>query len=80
MTAIEETDATTRAELMDVYRSWWLHDARWYQGVAKRFGPAVATNDYTNWWVWIVGPIAGGIIAGVGYWYLFLRGREPATP
>ena len=50
-----------------------MNPARW-------FGPAVATSDYTNWWVWIVGPIAGGIIAGVGYWYLFLRGREPATP
>ncbi|HEV8087877.1 MAG TPA: aquaporin [Actinomycetota bacterium] len=50
-----------------------MNPARW-------FGPAVATSDYTNWWVWIVGPIAGGIIAGVAYWYLFLRGREPATP
>jgi len=50
-----------------------MNPARW-------FGPALATNDWTNWWVWIVGPIAGGIIAGVGYWYLFLRGRETATP
>jgi aquaporin Z len=50
-----------------------MNPARW-------FGPALATNDWANWWVWIVGPIAGGIIAGVGYWYLFLRGREPATP
>ena len=50
-----------------------MNPARW-------FGPAVATNDYTNWWVWIVGPIAGGIIAGVAYWYLYLRDREPATP
>jgi MIP family channel proteins len=50
-----------------------MNPARW-------FGPAVATNDWTNWWVWVVGPIAGGIIAGVGYWYLFLHGKEPATP
>ncbi len=50
-----------------------MNPARW-------FGPALATNDWTNWWVWIVGPIAGGIIAGVGYWFLFLRGRETATP
>ena len=34
----------------------------------------------TNWWVWIVGPIAGGIIAGVGYWFLFLRGRSRPPP
>ncbi|HWO67076.1 MAG TPA: hypothetical protein VNO31_44295 [Umezawaea sp.] len=44
MTAIEEIDTTTRAEMMDVYRSWWLHDARWYQGVAKRFGHEVANE------------------------------------
>ena len=44
MTTINDPDTTTRAELMDVYRSWWLHDARWYQGVAKRFGPAVANE------------------------------------
>jgi MIP family channel proteins len=50
-----------------------MNPARW-------FGPALATNDWTNWWVWIVGPIAGGIIAGVIYWYVFLRGREAVTP
>jgi aquaporin Z len=50
-----------------------MNPARW-------FGPALATNDWSNWWVWVVGPIAGGIIAGVGYWYLFLHGKEPATP
>jgi len=50
-----------------------MNPARW-------FGPALATNDWTNWWVWIIGPIAGGIIAGVGYWFVFLRGRETATP
>jgi len=27
---------------MNVYRMWWLHDARWYQGVASRFGYAAA--------------------------------------
>jgi aquaporin Z len=50
-----------------------MNPARW-------FGPALATNDWANWWVWIVGPIAGGIIAGVAYWYLYLRGRELVTP
>jgi MIP family channel proteins len=50
-----------------------MNPARW-------FGPALAANDWSNWWVWIVGPIAGGIIAGVVYWYLFLRGREIVTP
>ena len=50
-----------------------MNPARW-------FGPALITGTWTNWWVWIVGPIAGGIIAGVGYWYLYLQGKEPATP
>ena len=50
-----------------------MNPARW-------FGPALVTGTWTDWWVWIAGPIAGGIIAGVAYWYLYLRGREPATP
>lgn len=50
-----------------------MNPARW-------FGPALITGTWSNWWVWIVGPIAGGIIAGVAYWYLYLQGKEPATP
>ncbi|SDW62589.1 hypothetical protein SAMN05421504_1011085 [Amycolatopsis xylanica] len=40
MTAVEPRVARA----MDVYRQWWLHDARWYQGVAKRFGHEVANE------------------------------------
>jgi len=55
---------------------------------ARWFGPAVAAaltdglsdGAWKDWWVWIVGPVAGGIIAAVGYWAVFLRGKEPATP
>ena len=50
-----------------------MNPARW-------FGPALAAGEWTNWWVWIVGPVAGGIIAAVGYWAVFLRDSEPATP
>lgn len=50
-----------------------MNPARW-------FGPAVATGEFADSLVWIVGPIAGGIIAGVIYWAMFLRDREPATP
>ncbi len=50
-----------------------MNPARW-------FGPAVATGEYANALVWIVGPVAGGIIAGVTYWTVFLRDHEPETP
>ena len=30
--------------------------------------------------MWIVGPVAGGIIAAVLYSSVFLKDREPATP
>jgi MIP family channel proteins len=50
-----------------------MNPARW-------FGPALATGEWSDWFVWIVGPIAGGIIAGVLYWSAFLRDRDPTTP
>jgi aquaporin Z len=50
-----------------------MNPARW-------FGPALATGDWANWWVWVVGPIAGGVVAGVAYWWLYLTRRDPATP
>jgi len=44
------------------------------------FGPALAADQWSDWYVWIVGPVAGGVLAGVLYWTVFLRDREPATP
>lgn len=28
----------------ELYQWWWLHDAQWYQGVLRRFGPEVANE------------------------------------
>jgi MIP family channel proteins len=50
-----------------------MNPARW-------FGPALATTTWDDWWVWVVGPLAGGTIGAVLYSQAFLRGREPVTP
>ena len=50
-----------------------MNPARW-------FGPALVAGVWNDSLVWIVGPIAGGIIAGVLYATVFLRSKEPATP
>jgi MIP family channel proteins len=47
---------------------------------ARWFGPALAGGDVAHWYVWVAGPLSGAVIAGVLYWYLFLKGKEPATP
>jgi len=46
-----------------------LNPARW-------FGPALlnSTAVKADWWLYILGPIAGGVLAAVTYWYLFVEG------
>jgi aquaporin Z len=39
----------------------------------RSLGPALVLSDWTSWWAYLVGPVAGGLIA-VGFAYV-LRGR-----
>ncbi|HEY8135265.1 MAG TPA: aquaporin [Candidatus Limnocylindrales bacterium] len=50
-----------------------MNPARW-------FGPAAVTGLWDNWYVWIVGPLLGGAIAGLAYRYLFVAEADPAEP
>jgi MIP family channel proteins len=48
-----------------------LNPARW-------FGPALVSGSFDNFWVWIVGPAIGAILAGLTYDRLLLQGTEGA--
>ena len=35
---------------------------------ARSLGPALVLNDWTSWWAYLIGPVAGGVIAvGIAY-------------
>ena len=46
-----------------------INPARW-------FGPALASNTWTNSWVWIVGPLLGAAVAALSYQKLFLENNN----
>jgi hypothetical protein len=48
---------------------------------ARALGPAIVQQDFTNWWIYWVGPIIGGLIAAFAYKSIWLgegRVRLPA--
>lgn len=47
---------------------------------ARWLGPALASGTWADWYVWIVGPVAGSVIAAVLYSTVFLRDRRLPTP
>jgi MIP family channel proteins len=52
-----------------------MNPARW-------FGPALVAGEWDDFWVWIIGPVAGGVLAALVYWFLFVEGPgvRAATP
>ena len=39
---------------------------------ARAFGPELVSDHWTDWWVWWVGPLAGGALAAVLYEVMYL--------
>jgi glycerol uptake facilitator protein len=44
---------------------------------ARAFGPELAGNVWSGWWIYWVGPIAGALLASLVYEYLYLRPMRP---
>jgi MIP family channel proteins len=47
---------------------------------ARSFGPALVAGKWTDYWVYVAGPLTGAIIGASLYWFTFLRNREVAAP
>ncbi|GAA4985331.1 MIP family channel protein [Kineococcus glutinatus] len=45
---------------------------------ARAFGPAVVTWDLSSLWVYLVGPVVGGVLAAVLYDRVLARGEAPS--
>jgi len=42
---------------------------------ARALGPAIVQQDFTNWWIYWIGPIIGGLIAAFAYTSIWLGGH-----
>jgi aquaporin Z len=47
---------------------------------ARSFGPELVQQDFTNWWIYWVGPIVGGVIAALAYKMLWLDQAAAEPP
>jgi aquaporin Z len=47
---------------------------------ARSFGPALVAGKWTDFWVYILGPVFGALMGAMVYWFGFLRLREVTAP
>lgn len=44
---------------------------------ARAFGPQLLSGTWDDWWIWYVGPFAGGVLGALAYEWLYLRPLQP---
>jgi glycerol uptake facilitator-like aquaporin len=47
---------------------------------ARTLGPAVATGNFSDLWVYLAGPVLGGVAAGLLYRYFFEERERQKVP
>jgi MIP family channel proteins len=49
---------------------------------ARAFGPQLIVSEWSDFWIWYLGPLVGGALAAIAYDWLYLRplGPEPVGP
>jgi MIP family channel proteins len=44
---------------------------------ARALGPQLLGNNWTDFWIWVVGPLSGGVLGAISYEWLYLRPLRP---
>jgi aquaporin TIP len=44
---------------------------------ARAFGPELLSGDWDDFWIWYIGPFAGGVLGALAYEWLYLRPLKP---
>jgi MIP family channel proteins len=44
---------------------------------ARAFGPQLVQNEWSKCWIWYAGPVAGAVLAGLAYEWMYLRPLRP---
>jgi aquaporin Z len=44
---------------------------------ARAFGPELLSGEWDDFWIWYIGPFAGGVLGALAYEWLYLRPLKP---